>query len=146
VRVELLTDWPERLTIGAEVFVEGEAEPRLITDLETGGRVPVVRLAGIGDREAAEVLSGRHLEVPARRLPEGSYYWHELEGMRVTDEDGNELGRLAEVFRAGGNEVYRVEGAGGELLVPALRRAVIRIDLAAGVMVIRPDAARPDES
>jgi ribosomal 30S subunit maturation factor RimM len=45
------------------------------------------------------------------------------------------------VFRAGGNEVYRVVGAGGERLVPALRSVVQRIDLAEGVMIVSPDDA-----
>src|ERR687891_514567 len=39
-RVELLTDWPERLDAGGEVYLEGEADPRRIVDVEWGGRVP----------------------------------------------------------------------------------------------------------
>jgi ribosomal 30S subunit maturation factor RimM len=46
-----------------------------------------------------------------------------------------------EVFRAGGNEVYRIVGPAGERLVPALRSAVHRIDLEAGLMVVAPDEA-----
>ena len=46
-----------------------------------------------------------------------------------------------EVFRAGGNEVYRIIGPSGERLVPALRTAVELIDLEAGVMVVAPDEA-----
>ena len=52
-----------------------------------------------------------------------------------------EVGRLAEIFRSGGNEVYRIEGADGERLIPALRAVVLRIDLAAGLMVVAPDDA-----
>jgi ribosomal 30S subunit maturation factor RimM len=51
------------------------------------------------------------------------------------------VGELVEVFRAGGNEVYRIVGPTGERLVPALRSAVQRIDLEAGVMVVAPDEA-----
>jgi ribosomal 30S subunit maturation factor RimM len=40
------------------------------------------------------------------------------------------------VFRAGPNEVYRVVGPGGEVLVPALRTIVTDIDVAAGRMTI----------
>jgi hypothetical protein len=45
------------------------------------------------------------------------------------------------VFRAGGAEVYRVVGERGERLVPALRSAVLRIDLEGNVMVIARDDA-----
>ncbi|MDP9250552.1 MAG: ribosome maturation factor RimM [Chloroflexota bacterium] len=136
MRVELLTDWPERLSIGAALWVEAEDAPRQVLATELGGRVPVLRLDGIDTREAAEALVGRYLEVEARSLPPGTYYWHQLVGLTVTDPAGGQLGTLEEVFRVGENEVYRVVGAAGELLVPALRDVVQRIDLEAGVMVV----------
>ncbi len=95
----------------------------------------MLRLSGIDTREAAEELRGRYLEVPPRALPEGTYFWHQLEGLRVLDLHGRDLGRVAEVFRAGENEVYRIEGE-RELLVPALRSVVREIDLAAGTIVV----------
>ena len=101
--------------------------------------MPTLRLDGVATREAATALVGRYLELPARELPEGSYYWHQLQGLRVVDTSGDELGELVEVFRAGENEVYRVVGGGGELLIPALRSVVKEIDLAARRMVVEYD-------
>jgi 16S rRNA processing protein RimM len=137
VRVEPLTDAPDRLVPGAMLFLEGESIPRRLTDVESGGRVPVVSLEGIADRGAAEALIGRYLEVEAEPLPAGSWYWHEIVGLQVCDEAGTPLGRVVEVFRAGENEVYCIEGPGGELLVPALRDVVREIDVAGGSMTIR---------
>jgi 16S rRNA processing protein RimM len=136
LRIELLTDWPERLAPGAEVFVEDEEDPRRVVETELGGRLPVLRLDGIDGRGAAEALIGRYLEVPSRSLPAGSYYWHQLVGLRVSDPAGAPLGTVEEVFRAGENEVYRIVGPDGEMLVPALRDVVRRIDLEAGEMVV----------
>lgn len=70
-------------------------------------------------------------------MPEGTYYWHQLIGLAVVDEAGLPLGQVAEVFRAGENEVYRVEGDAGELLIPALSEFVREIDLEAGRMTVR---------
>ena len=141
MRLEVLTDRADRLTVGSALFVEGEEAPRHVREVELGGRVPVVRLEGVDDREQAEGLVGRYLEVEAEPLPEGHYYWHQLIGLRVTDEAGHELGRLVEVFRAGENEVYRVESDGQpELLLPALRDVVREIDLEAGTMTVRYEA------
>ncbi len=103
--------------------------------------MPVFHLDGIESREAAEALTGRYLEVPTRQLDEGSYYWDDLIGLRVETPDAQPVGELVEIFRAGGNEVYRIVGPGGERLVPALRSVVQRIDLEAGVMVVAPDDA-----
>ena len=137
VRIEALTDHPERLAAGESIWIEDEAEARRILAIGWGGRVPVLRLEGISDRTAAEGLAGRYLEAPAAELPADTYYWHQLIGLTVADEEGADLGAVVEVFRAGENEVYRIEGPAGELLVPALREVVRSIDLQARRMVIR---------
>ena len=124
--------------MGAIVYLEGEAEPRRITSAERGGRVLAIVIEGVASRDAAEAVVGRHLETDAIPLPAGSYYWHQLEGLRVEDEAGAPLGVVAEIFRAGGAEVYRIEGPdGSELLVPAIRDVVRLIDLDEGRMVVR---------
>jgi 16S rRNA processing protein RimM len=79
--------------------------------------------------------------VPARKLEAGTFYWDDLIGLRVESSAGEAVGELVEVFRAGGNEVYRIVGPSGERLVPALHSVVERIDLEAGVMVVAPDEA-----
>ncbi|HEY8771884.1 MAG TPA: ribosome maturation factor RimM [Candidatus Limnocylindria bacterium] len=140
LRIEALTDHPERLAPGEKLWVEEEATPRTVVEMGWGGRVPVLRLEGISDRATAERLVGRYLEAPAQPLPADTYYWHQLIGMAAVDEAGNELGTVVEIFRAGENEVYRIEGPSGELLVPALRDVVRTIDLAAGRMVVRYEA------
>lgn len=136
-RIEALTDHPERLAAGESVWIEDEAEPRAILEAGWGGRVPVLRLEGISDRAAAERLAGCYLEAPANDLPADTYYWHQLIGLLAMDEAGAELGQVVEIFRAGENEVYRIDGPGGELLVPALRDVVRSIDLEARRMVVR---------
>ena len=137
LKVEPLSDREERLQAGAEVFLEGEAQPRLISETEDQRRVRVVALDGVTSREAAERLVGRYLEIEPPELPPGSHYWHELIGITVFDPAGRELGRIVEVFRAGENEVYRVVGEGDEILVPALREVVTELDVAARSMVVR---------
>jgi 16S rRNA processing protein RimM len=101
----------------------------------------VLHLEGVADRATAQSLVGRYLEAQARALPDDAYYWDDLVGLRVEEIDGTPVGELVEVFRAGGAEVYRVVGDRGERLVPALHRAVLRIDLEANLMVIAPDEA-----
>lgn len=110
-------------------------------DVEFGGRVPVLRLDGIGSREEAGALSGRYLEAESPPLEPGTYYWEDLVGLRAESPDGRPLGELLEVFRAGGNEVYRIVGPDGERLVPALRSVVHAIDVDGGRIVIADDDA-----
>lgn len=141
VRIETLTDWPERIEPGAEVWLDGDPDPTRVERVETGGRTPVVYLRGIASREAAETVVGRYLEMPPHALPGGSFYWDDLVGLEVRDPRGAVIGELVEIFRAGENEVYRIVGAGGERLVPALKSVVLEIDLGAGRMTVADDDA-----
>ena len=141
VRVEVLTDRPERLAPGASVYLEGGQDAIRITDVESGGRVPVLHLDGITTREAAEGVAGRYLEADPQDLEPGAYFWDDLVGLRVQSDTGTDVGELVEVFRAGGNEVYRIVGPAGERLVPALRAVVHQIDLERGLMIVADDDA-----
>lgn len=126
---------------GTELWLEGDPTPTRIVRIETGGRTTVLHLDRFTTREAAEALSDRYLEAPARDLPDQTYYWADLVGLRVEEPGGASVGELVEIFRSGGNEVYRIVGEDGERLVPALRATVLRIDLEAGLMVVAPEDA-----
>ena len=98
-------------------------------------------LTGVTAREQAEALRGELLEVPdveVERADEESYFLHELIGLRVATAEGEELGVLKDVLQPGANDVYVVATPAGELLLPAIADVVERIDVAAGVMVVRP--------
>lgn len=143
VRVELLTDWPEDVSAGARLYAEGGAEQWRIERVETGGRSPVLYLEGVTDRDAAQALAGRYLSGDPHALEPGTYFWDDLIGLAVFGPNGESIGELVEIFRAGGNEVYRVVGPSGERLVPALRSAVAEIDLAGGRLILTDD--EPEE-
>lgn len=136
-----MTDWPERIAAGAEVWLDGASAPTPVDRIETGGRTLVVYLAGIATREAADAVVGRYLEMPPHELPEGAYYWDDLVGLEVRDLRGALIGELVEIFRAGENEVYRIVGPAGERLVPALKSVVLEIDLAGGRMTVADEDA-----
>ncbi|GIW20210.1 MAG: hypothetical protein KatS3mg065_0506 [Chloroflexota bacterium] len=71
-------------------------------------------------------------------LPRGHVYWHELVGVAVRDEAGLDLGRVVDVYRAGGAEVLTVAGPLGELEIPIVAGIVRVFDPAGeGVVVDR---------
>ena len=50
-------------------------------------------------------------------------------GCRATDTGGREIGTLTDVMQPGGNDVYVFQGPLGEVLVPALKSVVLRVDV-----------------
>ena len=106
----------------------------------------ILKLVGIDTIEAAEGLRGYWALVPreqAKRLPRGSYYLYQLVGLEVYDTIGEHIGKVDEVITSAANDVYVVRGPGvtdltGELLVPAIKAIVKKVDLEGGRLVIAP--------
>jgi 16S rRNA processing protein RimM len=121
------------------VWLDGDAEATRITAAESGGRSLVLYLAALPTREAAEAVAGRYLDAATHEMPDGTYYWDQLIGLDVVEATGAAVGELVEVFRAGGNEVYRVVGPAGERLIPARRSVVRDVDLEAGRRTVAAD-------
>ena len=142
-----LTDFPERFAAGARVFIGGEA--RTVTSANwQKGRV-YFYCAGVEDREGAERLRNELIEIPADERPRNaSEFWYidEIVGLRVSSVSGEVLGTVSEVLQTGANDVYVVQrDERRDVLVPAVRDVVKRIDVEAGEMVVDlPDGLMPD--
>lgn len=147
VAVEPLSDRPDRFTTLRRAFLPaaaGEArEVRVSSAWPHKGRY-VLKLEGIDSIEAAERLRGLELRIPEEelaRLPEGSYYHHQLAGLRVEDTSGEALGVVESVMETGATaRVLVVRGPGGETLLPFASEWVRRVDLAGSRIVVeRPE-------
>lgn len=103
----------------------------------------VISLAGIQTANDAEALIGQLLMIPLDELPElppDQYYIHDLVGLRAETPGGQAIGTVVDVLATGGNDVYiiREAGSGRDVLVPAVKEIVKRVDIAAGVLIIAP--------
>ncbi len=144
VAVELLTEVPDRFAPGSTLQAEDGSSLTIESARPHQSRM-LVTFQGVGDRTAADALRGAYLFVPETSLPdlpEGRYWPHQLEGCDVVDEDGRAIGRLVEVLAGpeGGNDVWAVDGEGGRRLVPAVRDAVVSVDVGARRVVVRAEA------
>lgn len=114
--------------------------------LESGkvhGRVLLARFAGVTDRTQAERLTGAELAITRAQLPDlppGEHYWADLEGLRVENLAGLDLGCVKTLMETGANDVLVVTGE-RERLIPWLRPDVIReVDLQARLVRVDWDA------
>jgi 16S rRNA processing protein RimM len=140
VRVEVLSDVPDRFAPGTVLYLEDDDQPLTVAWAGPASPGLLLRFAELDSREAVERLRDRYLEaIPEAPLPEGSFYWHEIVGLEARTTDGEQLGTVREVFRAGAGEVYVVSGGPrGEILVPAVRAVVTELAPAQGYLVIDP--------
>lgn len=137
VRVQPLTDFPERFRRGSVLWLEGA--PRRVEAGRWRGQDVYLKLEGVNSRTEAEALRGKELWAAAPKPIQeaGRYYCHDIIGLRAEDEAGAPLGRVAEVLETGANDVYVVRGELGELLLPAVEDVVREVDIAGGRLVVR---------
>ena len=104
----------------------------------------VARLEGIDDRDQAAALMGADILIRRSQLPdlpEGEYYWTDLEGLQVSNLQGEQLGRVQRLFETGANAVMVVNDSRRERLIPYVSgQYVVAVDLAAGTMRVDWDA------
>jgi 16S rRNA processing protein RimM len=147
VAVAPLTDRPERFPSLRRVFVPapggGSREMRVAGTWPHKGRY-VVKFEGIDSIDEAETLRGLELRIgeeELQALPQGSYYHHQLKGLRVEDPSGEPIGEAVDILETGGAaNVLVVRGNGGEVLIPLAEQFIKNVDVAGGRLVaVRPE-------
>ena len=126
---------------------EGEGYRRVNISVRRAGADAVfLRMEGVNTRNDAEEMRGTLLYIDrahAVELDEDSTFICDLMGLKGVLTDGGEIGKIIDVMQPGGNDVYVFKGKRGEVLVPALKSVVVKVDLAAGEMLL--DAERMAE-
>lgn len=140
LKCAVLTDYPRRFASTTRVFLGPQRQEFSVQRARLQGHFVLLKLADVDSREAAERWRNALVVVPEQervRLPRGHYFWEDVIGLEVHAEDGERLGRVREILQTGANDVYVVDTDGGELLVPAIKDVVQRIDPTKGEMVVR---------
>lgn len=80
-------------------------------------------------------------------LTENEYYYHEIIGLTVIDEQARELGKIKEILSPGANDVWVVQRKGKkDALIPYIESVVRQIDLDKGEVHIEiPEGLLDDE-
>jgi len=118
----------------------GPRQPFRVERARAQGRAVVLKLAGIETPEAAALLVGREVAIPREAAPaarEGTFYHYDILGLAVMEGE-RWLGSVREILETPAHDVYVVDGAEGEWLLPATRAHIRRVDPAAGVIEIEP--------
>jgi 16S rRNA processing protein RimM len=138
VKLQPFTEAPENLLAYPIWWVgaEGCWQQRRIEQGHVQGGSVVAKIAGCEDRDAAALFRGKEVAVSRNTFPQAGaneFYWADLVGLKVVNEQGEELGDVKEVLETGSNDVLVVQGE-RERLIPFTELVVKQVDLAGGVM------------
>ena len=132
--VEDASETRELFAVGAKLLVDG-GEATVVGSKQARGR-PVIRL----DRRVAR---GTLLQVSREALAptaDAEYYVFQLVGLRVEEEGGRELGRVADVAPGVANDVLELDSG---LALPMVEDCVLRVDVEGGRILIAPGFIDP---
>lgn len=139
--MDVLGDSAESIAPGLVVFVGPKHKEARVAEVRPNNNSLLIRFEGITDCDQAAVFRNQAVAIRSKEappLPEGRYYQHEVLGLRVIDETAKELGVLTEILSTGAHDVYVIKPAEGEeILVPAVKDFILKIDTEGGVIVAR---------
>lgn len=102
----------------------------------------VAKLTDVDDRELAQTYTNIDIYVEKSllpNLPKGEYYWHELEGLAVVNQESVDFGTVQYLFGTGSNDVMVVKNA-KERLIPYIDTVIVNIDLDKKLITVDWDA------
>jgi 16S rRNA processing protein RimM len=143
VSVELLTDFPERLKNGKQVYIGENHIPYKIETIRKMVKKYLVSFADHYSRDSVgsfrnEIVYIRDKDLPV--LSDNEYYYHDLIGMRVFSIKNQEIGVLIEIIRTGANDVYVIKPHNQdakEILIPAIKSVVKKVDTENNKMTVK---------
>ncbi|WP_301859361.1 ribosome maturation factor RimM [uncultured Megasphaera sp.] len=140
VRIYPDTDFPKRFLHMTYGYVGGKKYE--ISGARLHKNVVLMKFVGVDDRNAAELLRGKELQVPREDLvplQKGQHYVFDIIGMTAYDLEDNMLGTVTDVLKTGSNDVYVVADENGkETLFAAIPDVVKSIDEEQKKMVLDP--------
>ncbi|MEN6348453.1 MAG: ribosome maturation factor RimM [Syntrophomonas sp.] len=143
LKVVPLTDFPERFFELTTVKIQKGDQIRevVIDSVKAYKNGYLFKFQGIDSSEAGREYRNALLMIDENQLyplPEGYYYYFQLEGMNVFDEEKGFLGKIKEVLETGANDVYVVTSEKyGEILIPALKDVIVEINVEAKEMKVK---------
>ena len=138
-----MTEFPERFKKLKQVHLGRQSGNTRIVTVEyvyVESRGVRLKFVETPDRTSAEALVGSLLfvEEEQRIKPKkGTHFIHDVVGLRVVDEQNNDIGVVKDVLQFPGQDLYVIERDGREWMIPAVKEFVTSIDVAAKTMRVR---------
>ena len=142
VKIYPQADDISEITEQSILFIEqrGEIKEYDVVSAREHKGMALVKLKGIDDMTAAERLKGSKVKITremAAPCEDDEYFVKDLYGMEVVTDEGEVLGELYDILFTGANDVYIVKTQGNDILIPAIKQCILKVDVAANRMTVK---------
>lgn len=133
-QVSLDVSVPQEYSKMESVFVEldGQLVPFFISSIavQANGKARI-EVEDIATTDEARKLVGKKLFLPLQVLPKltgNHFYYHEIQGFRLLDENNEEVGSIKEIQDSPAQDLIVTIRNDKEILVPILENTIIKLD------------------
>ena len=137
VKVQPLTDSIARFKKLNKVYLDGVIYKVVSVKIADG--FVIVKLSGVENRNSAELLRSKYLEVDredAEELEEGRYFIADIIGCSLEFEDGVKLGEVIDITSAN-TDVFTVKTVSNKTVrFPFLKDLVLSVDVEKKIIVL----------
>ena len=143
VSILLDVDFPESYQNLESVFVAAKGSdalvPFFVESIAVRHNKAIVKFEDIDTIEQAEDLPKSRLFLPLASLPaleDDQYYYHEIVGFTVEDEQQGTLGAVQDVYESTGQDMIVMQYQEKEVFIPINDDIVLRVDKAQSVVYV----------
>ncbi len=141
VYVALDTDFPQEYAEMESVFLlqNGKLIPFFIEHLQIRNSEALIKFEEIDDKDAALTIKGLSLHLPLDQLPElesDQFYFHEIIGYQIIDENLGELGEVGQVYDTGHQDLIGMNYKEKEVLIPINDEIIVSVDREKQIMSV----------
>lgn len=137
-----LTYDPKRFKELNEVYIEknGSLEQKEILEVKPHRENILLKIKGCDTPEEAKKYRGSFIKIQrtkSPKLPKDTYYYYDIIGMDVYSVDGEFLGKVDSIMKAGECDVYTIKGNKGEYLIPAIKDIIKEVNIESKRMTVK---------
>lgn len=140
IKIKILSDYPNRLLNHKTLYLGTQARAYQVERARLHSGYALLKFVGYDTDTSVAKLRGEIVQIPeqeAAKLKKGQYYHHQIIGLTVMNAAGETLGTISQILETGANDVYVVNTPSGkELLLPALKSVIKKIDLDTNTMTV----------
>ena len=143
VNIISYSDFPDRFYKLDKVYIDffNDKKEFFVEEVLEQNKQIAFKFRNFDSDKDAQVLIGKDIFVDEEKvikLPEGSYFVHDLIGSKVY-RNGEEFGSLKDVLKFPANDVYVIiDMLGEEILIPAIKDYIESFDREKKILVIKP--------
>lgn len=139
VKVKPYTDDVKRFKTLKKVYIENTEYQVLKTSVAPDA--VIIWLKGVADRNTAELLRGKFLEVDREDgapLEEGKYYIVDVIGSKIITETGKIIGEVTDIMPKSYADLYTAKAENGKtIMFPLLKDLLVSIDVENKIVTVK---------